>query len=248
MNNYLCIAPDVKLGGDVKLSKFINLYGCEIGDDTKIGAFVEVQKNANIGKSCKISSHTFICEGVTIEDNVFVGHGVVFINDSYPRATTTDGELQTEADWKVESTLVKQGASIGSGATILANLSHRRKRHGGSGQRGDQRCSSEQHCGRQSGQDFALYRADFGGHKMSGSHNIPFLDLVTPHRELEAELTASVSPGPAIRRDSSAGPWWKNLKRHLPPFARRAIPPASAAAPMPCALPSWRLASSPAMS
>ena len=114
---YLCIAPDVTLGRDVKLSKFINLYGCAVGDETKIGAFVEIQKNATVGRRCKISSHTFICEGVTIEDEVFVGHGVVFINDSYPRATTAAGGLQTESDWKVERTLVKQGASIGSGAT-----------------------------------------------------------------------------------------------------------------------------------
>jgi acetyltransferase-like isoleucine patch superfamily enzyme len=121
MNPYHCIAPDVKLGKGVKLSQFINLYGCEIGDETKIGAFVEIQKNASIGKRCKISSHTFVCEGVTIEDNVFIGHGVTFINDSYPRATT-NGELQTEADWKVERTLIKKGASIGSGATILANV------------------------------------------------------------------------------------------------------------------------------
>jgi acetyltransferase-like isoleucine patch superfamily enzyme len=122
MDNYLSIAPDVKLGRDVKLSKFINLYGCEIGDETKIGAFVEIQKNARVGKHCKISSHTFICEGVTIEDNVFIGHSVAFINDIYPRATTGGGHLQTEADWKVEKTLVKNGASIGSGCTILANV------------------------------------------------------------------------------------------------------------------------------
>jgi acetyltransferase-like isoleucine patch superfamily enzyme len=121
METYVCIAPDVKLGQGVKLSKFINLYGCEIGDETKIGAFVEVQKNASIGKSCKVSSHTFVCEGVTIEDNVFIGHGVMFINDLYPRATTAAGGLQTEADWRVERTVVKKGASIGSGATILAN-------------------------------------------------------------------------------------------------------------------------------
>lgn len=121
MDTYLSIAPSVKLGRDVKLSKFINLYGCEIGDETKIGAFVEIQKNAYVGKRCKISSHTFICEGVTIEDNVFVGHSVAFINDIYPRATT-DGQLQTEADWKVDKTLVKKGASIGSGSTILANV------------------------------------------------------------------------------------------------------------------------------
>jgi acetyltransferase-like isoleucine patch superfamily enzyme len=118
----LSIAPDVKLGRDVKLSKFINLYGCEVGDETKIGAFVEIQKNAKVGCRCKISSHTFICDGVTIEDNVFVGHSVTFINDSYPRATTPGGDLQTERDWRVERTLVKQGASIGSGTTILANI------------------------------------------------------------------------------------------------------------------------------
>ena len=122
MNEYHCIARDVKLGTDVKLSQFINLYGCEVGDHTKIGAFVEIQKNARIGKNCKISSHSFVCEGVTIEDNVFVGHGVTFINDPYPRATNTEGELQSEKDWKVEPTLVKKGASIGSGATILSNL------------------------------------------------------------------------------------------------------------------------------
>jgi len=121
-NSYLSVAPDVKLGRNVKLSKFINLYGCEIGDETKIGAFVEVQKNTKIGKRCKISSHTFVCEGVTIEDNVFVGHGVTFINDSYPRATSAEGKLQTEADWKVERTVVRTGASIGSGATILSRL------------------------------------------------------------------------------------------------------------------------------
>jgi len=122
MSDYCCIAPDVKLGQGVRLSKFINLYGCEVGDQTKIGAFVEVQKNATIGKCCKISSHTFICEGVTIEDNVFVGHSVTFINDTYPRATTSEGELQTEQDWKVGTTLVKKGASIGSGSTILSNV------------------------------------------------------------------------------------------------------------------------------
>lgn len=116
------ISEDVKLGKDVRLSRFINLYGCAIGDNTKIGAFVEVQKNAYIGRNCKISSHTFICEGVTIEDNVFIGHNVSFINDSYPKATADNGQLQTEADWKVEPTLVKKGASIGSGSTILSNV------------------------------------------------------------------------------------------------------------------------------
>jgi acetyltransferase-like isoleucine patch superfamily enzyme len=122
VGDFVCVAPDVKLGKNVKLARFINLYGCEIGDDTKIGAFVEIQKNATVGRRCKISSHTFICEGVTIEDHVFIGHGVTFINDSYPRATTPSGDLQTSDDWKVEPTLVRNGASIGSGATILSNV------------------------------------------------------------------------------------------------------------------------------
>ncbi len=122
MNSYNCISSDVKLGENVRLSKFINLYGCEIGDGTKIGAFVEIQKNASVGRSCKVSSHTFVCEGVVIEDQVFIGHGVMFINDTYPRATTSEGNLQTEADWKVERTIIGKGASIGSGATILSNI------------------------------------------------------------------------------------------------------------------------------
>jgi acetyltransferase-like isoleucine patch superfamily enzyme len=122
VNEFCSIAPNVKLGEGVKLSKFINMYGCEIGDETKIGAFVEIQKNSSVGRRCKVSSHTFVCEGVTIEDNVFIGHGVTFVNDSYPRATTPEGEIQTESDWKVEKTVVKRGASIGSGATILSNL------------------------------------------------------------------------------------------------------------------------------
>lgn len=116
------IARDVKLGADVKLSTFINLYGCTIGDNTKIGAFVEIQKNACVGRNCKISSHSFVCEGVTIEDNVFIGHSVTFINDTYPRSTAAGGRLKTEDDWSIERTIVKKGASIGSGATILSNL------------------------------------------------------------------------------------------------------------------------------
>jgi acetyltransferase-like isoleucine patch superfamily enzyme len=122
VNSYVCISEDVKLGKNVRLSNFINLYGCEVGDGSRVGAFVEIQKNAKVGRNCKISSHSFICEGVTIEDNVFIGHGVTFINDAYPRATTPDGAPQTEEDWSVEPTLVKKGASIGSGATILSNL------------------------------------------------------------------------------------------------------------------------------
>jgi acetyltransferase-like isoleucine patch superfamily enzyme len=122
LHEHVCIAPDVRLGANVKLSKFINLYGCEIGDNTKVGAFVEIQKNARVGKNCKVSSHTFICEGVDIEDGVFIGHGVTFINDSYPRAVTSDGKLQTEQDWVVERTVVRRAASIGSGSTILSNV------------------------------------------------------------------------------------------------------------------------------
>ena len=122
MSGFKCVSADVKLGKGVKLCEFINLYGCEIGDCTKIGAFVEIQKNAKVGRNCKISTHTFICEGVTIEDNVFIGHNVTFINDTYPRATTPEGSLQTEKDWKVEPTLVKKGASIGSGAAILSDV------------------------------------------------------------------------------------------------------------------------------
>jgi Serine acetyltransferase len=122
MSTHLCIAPDVKLGENVKLAQFINLYGCAVGNNSKIGAFVEIQKNATVGNNCKISSHTFICEGVTIEDDVFIGHGVTFINDIYPRATASGGGLQTEKDWKVAPTLIRRGASIGSGATILANV------------------------------------------------------------------------------------------------------------------------------
>jgi len=122
VSDFHSIAPSVKLGKDVRLSQFINLYGCEIGDETKIGAFVEIQKNSRVGNRCKISSHSFICEGVDIEDNVFIGHSVTFINDTYPRATAATGGLQTEADWKVEKTRVCKGASVGSGSTILANV------------------------------------------------------------------------------------------------------------------------------
>ena len=116
------IAPDVKLGRDVRIYAFVNLYGCEIGDESKIGTFVEIQKGAKIGKRVKISSHTFICEGVSIEDEVFIGHGVMFINDKYPRAVTDAGQLQTEADWTCTPTIIKRGASIGSNATILCGV------------------------------------------------------------------------------------------------------------------------------
>ena len=122
--NYLCISKDVKLGKNVRLSKFINLYGCEIGDNTKLGAFVEVQKNANIGKNCKVSSHTFVCEGVTIGDNCFVGHSVTFINDNYPRAVNPEGNMETEEDWagRFVKTNIGNNVSIGSNATILGGV------------------------------------------------------------------------------------------------------------------------------
>jgi acetyltransferase-like isoleucine patch superfamily enzyme len=119
---FCVIASDVKLGRDVIIYNFVNLYGCEIGEGTKIGSFVEIQKGALVGRNCKVSSHTFICEGVIIEDNVFIGHGVIFINDKYPRATNADGSLQSEADWKVVETIVGRGASVGSGATILSGV------------------------------------------------------------------------------------------------------------------------------
>jgi acetyltransferase-like isoleucine patch superfamily enzyme len=122
VSDYLSIAPDVKLGSNVRLARFINLYGCTIGDNTKIGTFVEVQKNAFIGRDCKIQSHTFICEGVTIEDEVFIGHNVTFTNDKYPRSTAPGGGLQTEADWKVVPTLIRKGASVGSSVTILCGV------------------------------------------------------------------------------------------------------------------------------
>jgi acetyltransferase-like isoleucine patch superfamily enzyme len=119
---YQRIAPDVKMGKGVRIHAFTNLYGCEIGDEVKIGAFVEIQKGARIGSRCKISSHTFICEGVVVEDDVFIGHNVTFINDLYPRASNGDGTLQTEADWKCVPTFVRRGASIGSGATLLCGI------------------------------------------------------------------------------------------------------------------------------
>ena len=175
----------MKLGRDVKLSSFINLYGCEIGDETKIGAFVEIQKNATVGKRCKISSHTFICEGVTIEDNVFIGHGVTFINDSYPRAANVDGSLQTEADWKVEKTVVKKGASIGSGSTILSGVTIGENAIVGAG-------SVVTKMSRQMQLWPAILQiAAVRGYRQSTRSgimsvgDIPFLDLVTPHQELE---------------------------------------------------------------
>ena len=187
MNQYNAIAEDVKLGQNVRLSKFINLYGCEVGDETKIGAFVEIQKNARVGKRCKISSHSFICEGVVIEDNVFIGHGVTFINDSYPRATTADGGLQTEADWKVERTIVRKGASIGSGATILPNTCIGENAIVGAGSVVTKDVLANSVVAGNPAK-FIRY-LDEPKAIASATAPIPFLDLVTPHRELENELS-----------------------------------------------------------
>ena len=187
MNTYNCISADVKLGDNVKLSKFINLYGCEIGSETKIGAFVEIQKNASVGKCCKISSHSFICEGVVIEDNVFIGHGVMFINDSYPRATSAEGGLQTEADWKVERTVIRKGASIGSGATILSNISVGENAIVGAGSvvTKDVPCNAIV-----AGNPARILRFIEPVEISAEPDIVPFLDLVTPHLELESELVA----------------------------------------------------------
>lgn len=183
-HEYLCIAPDVKVGRNVKFSKFVNLYGCEVGDDTKIGAFVEIQKNAKVGKRCEILSHTFICEGGTIQDEVFIGHNVTFVNDTFPRATTTVGSLQTEADWKVETTLVQRGASIGAGATILVNVVIEEHHLSGS------EPLSRGMCRRMpSLWGIQVGWCDILSQEACMSHEkIPFLDLVTVHRELQDNL------------------------------------------------------------
>jgi dTDP-4-amino-4,6-dideoxygalactose transaminase/acetyltransferase-like isoleucine patch superfamily enzyme len=204
MNSHNCIASDVKLGKDVRLSKFINLYGCEIGDETKIGAFVEVQKNARVGKRCKISSHSFICEGVEIGDNVFIGHGVTFTNDSYPRATTAEGSPQTEADWNVERTIVEKGASIGSGATILSNLTIGEEAMVGAGSVVTKDVPAHSIV---AGNPAKVLRFMDRPEKAADNDSVPFLDLVAPHRELESELvdvfvralrTAGFVGGPAV--------------------------------------------------
>jgi dTDP-4-amino-4,6-dideoxygalactose transaminase/acetyltransferase-like isoleucine patch superfamily enzyme len=188
MNDYNCIASDVKLGQNVRLSKFVNLYGCEIGDETRIGAFVEIQKNASVGRCSKISSHTFICEGVVIEDNVFVGHGVMFINDSYPRATTESGTPQTEADWKVERTLVKAGASIGSGATILANVTIGENAIVGAGSVVTKDVPPHAIV---AGNPAKILRFIASSGELKTPDAVPFLDLVAPHLELEHELVGA---------------------------------------------------------
>ncbi len=185
MSNYNSIASDVKLGRDVRLSRFINLYGCEIGDETKIGAFVEIQKNARIGARCKISSHSFICEGVEIEDRVFVGHGVKFTNDLYPRAANKDGTLQTDADWVLQPTTVRTGASIGSGSTILCNLTIGENALVGAGSVVTRDVPANTIV---AGNPARVIRTIEPAGRVASSTGIPFLDLTTPHRELEREL------------------------------------------------------------
>jgi len=192
MNTNVAISPDVKLGENVRLSKFINLYGCEIGDETKIGAFVEMQKNARVGKRCKISSHSFICEGVVIEDNVFIGHGVMFINDSYPRATAANGELQTEADWKVEPTLIGKGASIGSNATILSNV---KVGEGAIVGAGSVVTKDVPPYAVVAGNPARVLRFMEQAKETKVSDQVPFLDLVTPHVQLEQELVDAFRQG-----------------------------------------------------
>lgn len=192
MNPCNSIAEDVKLGDNVKLSKFVNLYGCEIGAETKIGAYVEIQKNARVGNRCKISSHSFVCEGVTIEDNVFIGHGVMFINDSYPRATTKAGALQTEADWKVERTWVEKGASIGSNATILCNIRIGENAIVGAGSVVTKDVPANAVV---VGNPAKIVRFIQEADEKKEPQGIPFLDLVAPHVELEDELVSAFRQG-----------------------------------------------------
>jgi dTDP-4-amino-4,6-dideoxygalactose transaminase/acetyltransferase-like isoleucine patch superfamily enzyme len=206
MNQECSVAADVKFGENVQLSKFVNLYGCEIGDETKIGAFVEIQKNARVGKRCKISSHSFICEGVEIEDNVFIGHGVMFINDTYPRATNASGELQAESDWGVQRTLIGKGASIGSNATILANTKVGENAIVGAGSVVTRDVPP---YAIMAGNPAKLLRFMERPHEDKAPDTVPFLDLVTPHLELERELvgafrqglhTAGFVGGPVVER------------------------------------------------
>ena len=192
MNPFNAVAADVKLGEKVQLAKFVNLYGCEIGAETKIGAFVEIQKNACIGRRCKISSHTFICEGVTVEDNVFIGHGVMFINDTYPRSTTAAGQLQTDTDWKVEPTVVGKGASIGSNATILANVRIGDHAIVGAGSVVTKDVPPHAVV---AGNPAKILRFIREAKPAEVPDTVPFLDLIAPHLELEHELVGAFRQG-----------------------------------------------------
>ncbi len=188
MNSFNCIADDVRLGENVKLAKFINLYGCTVGDGTKIGAFVEVQKNASVGKNCKISSHSFVCEGVEIGDDVFIGHGVMFINDRYPRATNSDGSMQTEADWSVERTRVCRGASIGSGATILSNLTIGEGAIVGAGSVVTRDVPAHAIVAGNPARVMRILEQELPD---AAPAPVPFLDLITPHVAMEQELVSA---------------------------------------------------------
>jgi len=210
MNQHISVAADVKLGKNVKLSEYVNLYGCEIGDETKIGALVEIQKNVSVGKRCKISSHTFICEGVVIEDNVFIGHGVMFINDSYPRATTGAGELQTDSDWKVESTWIGRGASIGSNATILSKVRIGENAIVGAG---SVVTKDVPPFAVVAGNPAKILRFVERPQEDKTPGIVPFLDLIAPHLALEHELvsafrhglrTAGFVGGPVVERFEEA--------------------------------------------
>ena len=222
MNSWNCISDDVKLGEGVRLSKFINLYGCEIGAETKIGAFVEIQKNATVGSRCKISSHSFICEGVNIEDNVFIGHGVMFINDTYPRATSAIGELQTEADWKLERTTVEKGASIGSNATILSKVRIGKNAIVGAGSVVTKDVPANAVVAGNPAKVLRyLKQADAPKNLPEG---VPFLDLITPHQELENELvsvfqhsleTAHFIGGPVVERFEEAFAEFSNCEHAI---------------------------------
>lgn len=186
MNTYNCISEDVRLGRGVRLSKFINLYGCIIGDGTKIGAFVEIQKNARVGKNCKISSHSFVCEGVDIEDDVFVGHGVMFLNDRYPRATNSDGSLQSEADWTVEHTRIRKGASLGSGASILPGITVGENAIVGAGSVVTRDVPDNAIVAGNPARVLRVLDPEIGND--CEPEPVPFLDVATPNRELESEL------------------------------------------------------------
>lgn len=217
MNNFNSIAGDVQLGANVRLSQFINLYGCSVGDDTKIGAFVEIQKNASVGKRCKISSHTFICEGVAIEDNVFIGHGVTFVNDIYPRATRPDGSLQTEADWKVEQTLIRKGASIGSGATILAKVTVGENAIVGAGAVVTRDVPANTVV---AGNPARVMRS-LAAPADEETAPIPFLDLISPHAELEQELV-EVFKNTLHTAGFVGGPTVENFERDFAEFCNAA--------------------------
>jgi len=217
--NFQSVAADVKLGDNVKLARFVNLYGCAIGDDTKIGAFVEIQKNSIIGRRCKISSHTFVCEGVTIEDQVFVGHGVAFINDSYPRATNPAGELQTEKDWHVEKTVVKKGASIGSGATILSRVTIGENAIIGAGSVVTKDVPPNTIVAGNPAKRLRTIdqETEVSSPAPAISQAIPFLDLASPHQQLEEELVSVLRA--ALRKAAFiGGPEVESFEREFAQF------------------------------